>query len=148
MIPLKVNSFNHMKNVLIDSDVILDFFLDREPFCKNASLILSLCEKKKIKGLLTPLIVSNVFYMLRKISKREIVIARLKELISFVDIAEINKQVVIDSLNSDFSDFEDALQNYAAEQSRKIDAIITRNTKDYKHSSLNVLTPTEFLKIF
>ncbi len=137
-----------MKNVLINSDVILDFFLDREPFCKNASLILTLCEKKKIKGFVTPVIVSNVFYMLRKISKREIVIARLKELISFVDVIDINKEFVIQALNSKFNDFEDALQNYAAEQSRKIDAIITRNTKDYKHSSLNVLTPTEFLKIF
>lgn len=136
-----------MKNVLIDSDVILDFFLDREPFCKNASLILTLCEKKNIKGFVTPVIVSNVFYMLRKISSQEIVIARLKKLISFVDIVEINKQVVIDSLNSDFSDFEDALQNYAAEKSHKIDAIITRNIKDYKHSALNVLTPTEFLNI-
>ncbi len=137
-----------MKNVLINSEVILDFFLAREPFCKNASLILTLCEKKKIKGFVTPVIVSNVFYMLRKISKREIVIARLKELISFVDVIDINKEFVIQALNSKFNDFEDALQNYAAEQSRKIDAIITRNTKDYKHSSLNVLTPTEFLKIF
>lgn len=137
-----------MKNVLIDSDVILDFFFDREPFCKNASLILTLCEKKNIKGFVTPVIVSNVFYMLRKISRQEIIIARLKKLISFVDIVEINKQVVIDSLNSDFEDFEDALQNYAAEKSHKIDAIITRNTKDYKHSALNVLTPTEFLNIF
>lgn len=136
-----------MKKVLIDSDVILDFFLDREPFRENASTVLSFCEKNKIKGFVTPFIISNVFYLLNKISKREIVIARLKELISFIDIINIDKQVVVSSLNSNFSDFEDALQNYAAEQSNDITIIITRNIKDYKNSRLTVLTPTEFLKM-
>lgn len=136
-----------MKNVLIDSDVILDFFLDREPFCKNASLILTLCEKKNIKGFVTPVIVSNVFYMLRKISRQEIVIARLKELISFIDVIDINKEIVIQALNSKFNDFEDALQNYAAEYSNNISTIVTRNKKDYKNSTLNVVTPTEYLNI-
>lgn len=135
-----------MKNVLIDSDVILDFFLDRKPFTDDASVILSMCEMRQLNGFVTPIIISNVFYILSKSNKRDSVIDSLKLLISFVDVVNINKEIVIQSLNSNFNDFEDALQNYAAEYSNKISTIITRNKKDYKNSNLSVFTPTEFLK--
>jgi hypothetical protein len=48
-------------------------------------------------------------------------------------------------VDSSFADFEDAVQYYAA-ISAKADAIITRNTKDYKHASIPVLTAEQFLK--
>jgi hypothetical protein len=50
------------------------------------------------------------------------------------------------SLNSNFRDFEDALQNYSAELNGQIDLIITRNIKDFKNSSLGVMTPENYLK--
>ncbi len=137
-----------MKDILIDSDVIMDFFLDREPFRNDASLILSMCERKRINGYVTPIIISNVYYLLRKVGKRETVVSSLKDLISFIDIIDVNKAIVIHALNADFNDFEDALQNYAAQYSKKISTIITRNIKDYKQSKLRVMTPTGFLKIF
>ena len=68
-------------------------------------------------------------------------------MISFIDVINVNKEIVIQSLNSNFNDFEDALQNYAAEYSNNISTIITRNKKDYKNSKLNVVTPTEYLKV-
>lgn len=136
-----------MKNVLIDSDVILDFFLDRGPFADDTSFLLSMCEMKQINGFVTPIIISNVFYILSKTNKRESVVDSLKILISFIDVINVNKEIVIQSLNSNFNDFEDALQNYAAEYSNKISTIITRNKKDYKNSKLNVVTPTEYLKV-
>lgn len=136
-----------MKNVLIDSDVILDFFLDRDPFVNDTSILLSMCEMKQINGFVTPIIISNVFYILSKTNKRESVIDSLKILISFIDVINVNKEIVIQSLNSNFNDFEDALQNYAAEYSNNISTIITRNKKDYKNSKLNVVTPTEYLKV-
>lgn len=135
-----------MNNILIDSDVILDFFLDREPFHDDASIILSLCERKRINGCVTPIIISNVYYLLRKVGKQQTVVAKLKDLISFIDIIEMNKKIVIDALNSDFNDFEDALQNYAAQYTNNISTIVTRNIKDYKHSKLNAMTPSDFLR--
>ena len=54
--------------------------------------------------------------------------------------------VVFRALNSDFKDFEDALQNYSAELNKEIDIIITRNIKDFKYSKLAVMTPDQFLK--
>jgi hypothetical protein len=58
----------------------------------------------------------------------------------------VDNNVVFRALNSDFKDFEDALQNYSAELNKEIDIIITRNTKDFKHSKLAVMTPDQFLK--
>ena len=135
-----------MKNILIDTDVILDFFLDREPFSENAAKILSLCEKKEIIGFVTPVIVSNVYYLLSQKGKQEKVIEKLKILLSLLEILIIDKNSIMVALNSDFKDFEDALQNYAAELNGKIDIIVTRNTKDYKKSELGIMNPEEFLK--
>ena len=81
-----------MKNVLIDTDVILDFFFDREPFSENAAKILSLCEKKVIVGYVTPVIVSNVYYLLSQKGKQDKVIEKLKSLLSILEILTIDKK--------------------------------------------------------
>ncbi|NJM79804.1 MAG: PIN domain-containing protein [Flavobacterium sp.] len=134
--------------ILIDTDVILDFFFDREPFSENAAKILSLCEKKAIIGYVTPVIISNVYYLLSQKGKQDKVIEKLKILVSILEVLEIDKNSILAALHSDFKDFEDALQNYAAEQNKDIKLIITRNTKDYKKSELPIMNPDEFLKYF
>lgn len=136
-----------MTSILIDTDVILDFFFDRQPFAENAAKIFSLCESKEIKGFVTPVIISNVYYLLRKTAKHEKVIEKLKLLVSITEIVIIDKDVILQALNSDFKDFEDALQNYSAELDKEIDLIVTRNTKDFKNSLLAVMTPDNYIKI-
>ena len=135
-----------MTRILIDTDVILDFFFDRQPFAENASKIFSLCESKKITGFVTPVIISNVYYLLRQSAKHEKVIEKLKLLVSITEIAVMDKEVVTQALNSDFKDFEDAFQNYSAEIHKEFDLIITRNTKDFKNSKLAVMTPDNYIK--
>lgn len=136
-----------MTRILIDTDVILDFFFDRQPFSENAARIFSLCESKEIKGYITPVIISNVYYLLRQTASHEKVIEKLKLLVGITEILVMDKSVIIQALNSDFKDFEDALQNYAAELNNEIDLILTRNTKDFKNSSLAVMTPDNYIKI-
>ena len=134
-----------MENILIDTDVILDFFFDRKPFSDNAAIILSYCESNKLKGFITPVICSNVYYLLRRTSKHEKVIERLSQLLTFIDVLQMDKEIVLEALNSKFKDFEDALQNFSAVKSGIIDAIITRNIKDFTNSRIGVLTPDNFL---
>lgn len=136
-----------MIHVLIDTDVILDFFFDRKPFSLDSAKILSLCESQRINGFITPVIYSNIYYLLRQTAPQEKVIEKLKILLSFTDVLVMDKEVVIQSLNSQFKDFEDALQNYSALKHGNINAIITRNIKDYKHSSIGAVTPENYLKI-
>ncbi len=135
-----------MENVLIDTDVILDFFFDREPFSEFATDILNLCEENKLKGFTTPVIICNTYYLLRKTAKHDIVIEKIKQLLTIIDVVKIDKEVVLDSLNSEFKDFEDALQNFSAVKNGKIGIVLTRNIKDYKKSELAVMTPETYLR--
>lgn len=135
-----------MKRILVDTDVILDFFFDRNPFSENAAKLLSLCESKEITGFITPVIISNLYYLLRQTSRHEKVIEKLTQLVSITEVLVIDKDAIIQSLSSKFKDFEDALQNYSAELNGQIDLIVTRNIKDFKNSSLGVMTPENYLK--
>lgn len=135
-----------MKRVLIDTDVILDFFFDRKPFSDNAAIVLSLCESREIKGFITSVIISNVYYILRQTSTHEKVIEKLTQLISITEVLTTDREVILKALISNFKDFEDALQNYSAELNGQIDLIVTRNVKDFKNSSLGVMTPDNYIK--
>lgn len=135
-----------MENILVDTDVILDFFFDRKPFSDNAAIILSYCESNRIKGFITPVICSNVYYLLRRTSKHEKVIEKLSQLLTFIDVLQMDREIVLEALNSKFKDFEDALQNFSAAKTGNINAIITRNIKDFTNSKIGVLTPDNFLK--
>lgn len=135
-----------MDNVLIDTDVILDFFFDREPFSEFATEILNRCEEKKLNGFTTPIIICNVYYLLRKTAKHQLIIEKIKQLLSIIEIIDMNKEVVLEALNSEFKDFEDALQNFSAVQNRNLNIILTRNIKDFKKSELAVLTPELYIK--
>ena len=136
-----------MKSVLLDTDIILDFFFDRKPFSEYSAQILSLCESKEIKGYVTSVIISNVYYLLRQTASHDKVIEKLTQLITLTEVLTTSKEIIIQALNSKFKDFEDALQNYSAEVSENIDVVITRNTKDYKNSNLSIMTPETYIKI-
>ena len=135
-----------MKRVLIDTDVILDFFLDRKPFSDHAARVLSLCESREIKGFITSVIISNVYYLLRQMATHEKVVEKLTQLITITEVLTTDRNVILKALTSNFKDFEDALQNYSAELDGQIDLIITRNIKDFRNSSLGVMTPENYLK--
>lgn len=135
-----------MNKVLIDTDVILDFFFDRQPFSDFAATIISRIENKEMEGFVTPVICSNVYYLLRQTAKHEKVIEKITQLLKIVDVLRMDKPVVIAALSSEFNDFEDALQNFAAIQQGDIKVILTRNIKDYKKSKIGVMTPEDFIK--
>ena len=135
-----------MDRVLIDSDVILDSLLDRKPFAKYSTAILSMCESKKINGFLTPVTYSNIYYLLRRIAKHDKVILKLKQLLQITDVLQMDRNVVENALNSGFKDFEDSLQNFSAVNNGKIDLILTRNLKDYKDSTLGIFSPETYIK--
>lgn len=135
-----------MEKVLIDTDVLLDFFFDRMPFSNPAAQVLDWCEQQTIQGFVTPVIISNVYYLLRKTAKHEFVIDKLNQLLNIIDVAAMNRMVVLKALNSNFKDFEDALQHFSAVEQSGIQLILTRNVKDYKHSQLAVCTPESYVK--
>ncbi len=81
-----------MDKVLIDTDVMLDFFFDRKPFSIYATEILNLCEKNKLNGFTTPVIISNVYHLLRKTAKHDIIVEKIKQLLSIIEIITMDKR--------------------------------------------------------
>jgi hypothetical protein len=94
----------------------------------------------------TPVTYSNVYYLLRQTARHDKVIDNLKQLIMITDVLLMDKEVVINALNSEFKDFEDGLQNFAAMKNGEIDVILTRNLKDFNKSEIGVLTPELYIK--
>lgn len=139
------NTFS-MDNVLIVKDVILDFFFDRQPFSEYAAQVIGLCETGKIKGFVTPVIFSNVYYLLRQTARHDKVIDNLKQLLMITDVLLMDKEVVSNALNSGFKNFENGLQNFAAMKYGEINVILTRNLKDFTKSEMGVLTPESYIK--
>ena len=137
-----------MENVFIDTDVIVDFLTDRKPFSLESAKIFSLIDQKKIKGCVSSLSFSNLYYVLRKFGTHKKVISSLQDLFELVDILKVDSDIVKSALTSDFKDFEDSIQYFAAQEHKNVDCIITRNIKDYKDSSLPVMTPETFLVTF
>ena len=137
-----------MTDLFIDTDVIIDFIIDRQPFSREAAQVFTLIEQKKIKGYTSALCYSNLYYVLSKYAPHKRVIAMLNELSELVGILKVDDDIIKASLASDFKDFEDAIQHFTAMVYKRIDVIITRNIKDYKKSSLPVMTPETFLRTY
>ena len=135
-----------MRDLFIDTDVIIDFLIDRKPFSREAAIIFTLIEQKKLKGFSSSLTFSNLYYVLRKIESHNRVISKLDSLSKMVGILKVEEQTIKNALASGFPDFEDSIQYFSAVDSKKIDVIITRNIKDFKKSEIPVMTPGDFLK--
>jgi predicted nucleic acid-binding protein len=135
-----------MTDLFINTDVIIDFLIDRKPFSREAAIIFTLIEQKKLKGFSSSLTFSNLYYVLRKIESHNKVISKLDSLSKMVGILKVEEQTIKNALASGFPDFEDSIQYFSAVDSKKIDVIITRNIRDFKKSEIPVMTPGDFLK--
>lgn len=133
--------------VFVDSDVIIDFFTDRMPFANPASVLFDLSEKGKIFIYISAVSVNNIYYILRKNLGHPKAISVIKELTEMTIILATTSKEIVQGLKSDFNDFEDSIQYSTALAESEIEAIITRNIKDYRNSTLPVFTPTNYLKL-
>lgn len=133
-----------MNKLFVDTDVILDLLGQRIPHFHFSAVLFTFAEMKKLELYTSPLILANTFYILRKqlgIDEAKKALRKLRILLHIIDSSEA---VVDKALNSDFSDFEDAIQYYTALEGG-ISVILTRNLRDYKNASVIVQTPEAFL---
>jgi predicted nucleic acid-binding protein len=136
-----------MKRVFVDTDVLLDLALAREPYLKSSKLVLALLENNIAIGFISSNEVANIYYILRKLGGDQNARKFISEIIRYLTVISIDHADVLNSLKSDFADFEDSLQHFSACRNQ-CDCIVTRNVDDYKHSEVNVYSPIEFLAIY
>ena len=133
--------------ILIDTNVLLDYLLTREPFYEDAKNVLLACVEGKAKGCIAAHSIPNMFFILRKDytskERREV----LYKLCSIFDVEGIDKTKLLAGLeNEDFSDFEDCLQMECA-KAYGANYIVTRNVADYVTSEVKAIMPRDYLEL-
>ncbi len=134
-----------MKNVFVDTNILIDLLADRAPFSKFAIEIFNLAEKKEVRLFTSSHSYATTHYLLKKhISEKELR-GLLYSLLDFVDLIPIDISIIKNSLSSNYKDFEDAIQIFAAHSMPDMDYIVTRNVRDFKDAGITVLPPAEVL---
>lgn len=133
--------------LFIDSDVVIDFFTDRAPHANPASELFELSEKGKVTLYLSAVSINNIYYIVRRFLGHKKAIGVVETLAEMTEIIGTTKKEILQALENGFSDLEDSIQYSSALTVDGLDAIITRNTKDYKNSRIAVMTPLTFLKM-
>jgi predicted nucleic acid-binding protein len=133
--------------VLIDTNVILDYVLKREPFAADALACLDRLIISKAKVWLTASTITDIYYVTRRAlhdpEKAKEVVAKL---LNAFQIAGVDKADCLKALDNGISDYEDALVTVCAKKA-KADYIITRNIKDFEKSAVKAITPRGFLEM-
>ncbi len=133
--------------LFIDSDVVIDFFTDREPHANPESELFELNEKGNVVLYLSSISINNIYYIVRKFLGHKKTLEVIETLTEMTEIVGTTKEEVVQALRNDFKDFEDSIQYSSALTIQDLDAIITRNVKDYRNSTIAVMTPLNFLNL-
>ncbi len=133
------------ENLFVDTDVIFDLLAKRDPFYSHSARLFTRANRQELTIYVSSLCFGNLNYILSKqksAAEARKILARFKVL---VNVLPVDDKIIELALNSDFRDFEDAIQYYCAiENDMKV--IITRNLKDFKQAKIPVLTAEEFVK--
>lgn len=133
-----------MKNLFIDTNIVIDLLAKREPFYDEAAMLFTMADRQKLRLSVSALTFANTNYVLLQSKKPEEAKLILRKLKLIVQVLSLDEKIVGLSLNdNDFKDFEDALQYFTALENG-IDAIITRNLKDFQKAKLPVMTAAQF----
>jgi len=131
--------------VLFDTDITLDLLLDRQPHSDNAALLFSKAERGEIEGYLCATTVTTLHYLASKVMGEKKARISLRKLLSFLDVAAVDRKVIESALMGRGRDFEDEVISRAA-FGAGAQAIITRNIKDFKQSEVPAYSPEELIK--
>ena len=133
-----------MSRIFLDTNVILDLLGERVPFFDSIAKVATLADQKKLAIIVSPLSFTTIDYVLNKYESSESVLNKLRKFKIICEVCEVTEETIEKALNSNFKDFEDAVQYFTALQSN-CSVIITRNGKDFKNATIPIMTAEEYL---
>lgn len=131
--------------ILIDTNVILDFALERQPFYPESEQIFLLAEQKHIESYVSGATFGDLYYIIRKGKGKDWTMRFLNRLATFCQVATVNQSVITMALTANFRDFEDAIQ-YSTAVVNQLDVIVTRDSQDFPVTTPRILTPTQLIQ--
>lgn len=134
--------------LLIDTNVVLDVLLRREPFSKTAAEVLNLTQRDDVREYVSASAITDIYYIANKQMKdRDAVRDLLKRLLMVVSVAAVSKREIQNALNLAWRDFEDSVQ-YSVALLNEMDGIVTRNPSDYQETNMRIWLPEQALELF
>ncbi len=134
--------------IMVDTNIIIDVLLEREPFVDDSCKLLSLCEEHKIDGFVTASSITDIYYLVRKYThSTELAYKAIGKVLEIVKVCSVTNNEVLIAFQKKAKDFEDCLVAVCAE-SIHCDYIATRNIRDFEDFSIPSISPTDLLKQF
>ncbi|MGV8947243.1 MAG: type II toxin-antitoxin system VapC family toxin [Lutibacter sp.] len=134
-----------MDSILVDTNIVLDLLAKRKEFFIEAQALFTLSDKNEIKLYVSSLTFANTYYILSQKMKLNDAKKILRKFKILVEVLPMDDKIIDLSLESDFKDFEDAIQYHTAIEN-DINIIITRNLKDFKMARIPVLTAKNYIE--
>lgn len=135
-----------MMRILLDSDVILDLVLSRQSHFADAHEIFRANARNEFRAFVSAIAVLNVNYFAEKENDRAFALIEIEKLLSLLTVCAVDEKMLKKALISPVTDYEDAVQCESA-MAEGLDAIVTRNLKDFRNSPIPAYSSNEFLKI-
>jgi len=88
-----------------------------------------------------------VFYIARKLNNREYAQGLVDKLLKDFQVVALDYEILKLSRTISNRDYEDLIQYFSAIKSGS-NYLITRNTKDFPESGIDLIAPKEFLMLF
>ena len=134
-----------IREVLFDTNVVLDHLLNRQPFEPIASRLMEYVSQGRVKGILCATTLTTIYYFVSRELGDAQARAHIANLLRLFEVAPVDIGILSDALALDFTDYEDAVLHEAARRA-EADSIVTRNDRDFQNASLEIYTPDELLK--
>jgi predicted nucleic acid-binding protein len=131
--------------ILIDTNVIVDVALEREPYLVDSEQVLLFVEQDEVEGYISASTFSDLYYIIRRQKSREWTFDFLSRLVTYCEIATVNEAAIRMALTANFRDLEDAIQ-YATAAVNELEAIVTRNPDDFPVTTPRIMTPNQLIQ--
>lgn len=131
--------------VLLDTNIILDFALERQPFYSESEQIFVFAQHRQIEGYVSASTFGDLYYIIRKNKSRDWTLQFLNRLATFCQVATVDRAAITIALAANFRDFEDAIQ-YSTAVVNQLDSIITRNPEDFPVTTPRIMTPNQLIQ--
>lgn len=132
--------------LLIDTNIILDVLLKRQPFYENAAKVLKLAAREDFDEFVSASAITDIYYIAqRTVKDKEAAKNLLNKLVQVVSVAAVSEDEINHALGLNWEDFEDSVQ-YSVALSGNMDGVVTRNLDDYRKSELPIWSPEQLLE--
>jgi len=131
--------------VLLDTNIIVDVAIEREPFFGDSEQVLTFVEEGRIEGYISASTFGDLYYIIRRDKGRNMALEFLSNIATFCQVATVDRAAITMALTANFRDFEDAIQ-YGTARVNQLDAIITRDVADFPVTTPRIITPAQLIQ--